>query len=213
MGRKQNARQPKKIDRPSIGIGGQDIHNQPRQEQHWWMAICTEFNRRGYFRFGCNLGLATRSAQRRDRSTGQKYRSRYFLLHQHDIQEWASRVCGRPRGYDESQARVSIAALVYSIAGRRDLTEFKACTAFLKAKDAIKVGDHYGEYTAYYKAQALFQADIEAWEKWNKLLIQELRQSQKQDGRFDGSFGSNVATSLSLLSLALNFRFLPIYER
>lgn len=116
-------------------------------------------------------------------------------------------------GYDESQARVSIAALVYSIAGRKDLNEFKACTAFLKAKDAIKVGDHYGEYTAYYKAQALFQADIEAWEKWNKLLIQELRQSQKQDGRFDGSFGPNVATSLSLLSLALNFRFLPIYER
>lgn len=116
-------------------------------------------------------------------------------------------------GYDESQARVSIAALVYSIAGRKDLNEFKACTAFLKAKDAVKVGDHYGEYTAYYKAQALFQADIEAWEKWNKLLIQELRQSQKPDGRFDGSFGSNVATSLSLLSLALNFRFLPIYER
>jgi hypothetical protein len=116
-------------------------------------------------------------------------------------------------GYDESQARISIATLVYAIAGRKDLKEFKACATFLKAKDAIKVGDHYGEYTAYYKAQALFQADSEAWEKWNKVLIKELKQTQKADGHFDGSFGPSVATSMSLLSLALNFRFLPIYER
>lgn len=116
-------------------------------------------------------------------------------------------------GYDESQARISIATLVYAIAGRKDLKEFKACATFLKAKDAIKIGDHYGEYTAYYKAQALFQADFEAWEKWNKILIKELKQTQKTDGHFDGSFGPSVATSMSLLSLALNFRFLPIYER
>ncbi len=116
-------------------------------------------------------------------------------------------------GFDESQARVSIATLVYAIAGRKDLKEFKACSTFLKAKDVVKVGDHYGEYTAYYKAQALFQADIEAWEKWNKVLIKELKSTQKSDGRFEGSFGPSVATSMSLLSLALNFRFLPIYER
>jgi hypothetical protein len=40
-----------------------------------------------------------------------------------------------------------------------------------------------------------------------------LKQKQKSDGHFDGSFGSAVATSMSLLALALNFRFLPIYER
>ncbi len=116
-------------------------------------------------------------------------------------------------GYDESQARVSIAALVYAISGRKELNEFKACAGFLKANEVSKLNDHYGEYTSYYKAQALFQADIEAWEKWNGLLIQELKKSQKSDGRFDGNFGPNVATSLSLLALALNFRFLPIYER
>ncbi len=116
-------------------------------------------------------------------------------------------------GYDESQARVSIAALVYAISGQKELAEFKACADFLKSRGSVKMGEHYGEYTSYYKAQALFQADTEAWEKWNKQLINELKQSQKSDGRFDGSFGPQVATSMSLLSLALNFRFLPIYER
>lgn len=116
-------------------------------------------------------------------------------------------------GFDNSPARVSIATLVYSIAGRKDLKEFKATSTFLKSSDSNETSDHYGEYTAYYKAQALFQADIGAWEKWNKSLIQDLKSKQKNDGHFDGNYGAPVATSMSLLSLALNFRFLPIYER
>jgi len=116
-------------------------------------------------------------------------------------------------GFDNSPARVSIATLVYSISGRKDLKEFKATSTFLKASDSNETSDHYGEYTAYYKAQALFQADIGAWEKWNKSLIQDLKAKQKSDGHFDGNYGAPVATSMSLLSLALNFRFLPIYER
>ena len=116
-------------------------------------------------------------------------------------------------GFDNSPARVSIATLVYSVAGRKDLKEFKATSTFLKSTDSNETGDHYGEYTAYYKAQALFQSDIAAWEKWNKNLIRELKEKQRQDGHFDGNYGAPVATSMSLLALALNFRFLPIYER
>ncbi len=116
-------------------------------------------------------------------------------------------------GTDSSPARVSIATLVYSIAGRKDLKEYKATSTFLKSNDTFETSDHYGEYTAYYKAQALFQADIATWGKWNGNLIRELKGRQKSDGHFDGNFGPTVATSMSLLALALNFRFLPIYER
>jgi hypothetical protein len=116
-------------------------------------------------------------------------------------------------GFDNSPARVSIATLVYAIAGRKDLKEFKATSSFLKSSDSNEVNDHYGEYTAYYKAQALFQTDLPTWEKWNKNLILELKKKQKSDGHFDGNFGPAVATSMNLLALALNFRFLPIYER
>jgi hypothetical protein len=116
-------------------------------------------------------------------------------------------------GFDNSPARVSIATLVYSIAGRKDLKEFNATSNFIKSSDTNEVNDHYGEYTAYYKAQALFQADLAAWEKWNKVLIQDLKKKQRSDGHFDGNFGPAVATSMNLLALALNFRFLPVYER
>ena len=116
-------------------------------------------------------------------------------------------------GFDNSPARVSIATLVYAISGRKDLKEFKATSSFLKSSDSNEVNDHYGEYTAYYKAQALFQTDLPTWEKWNKNLIVELKKKQKSDGHFDGNFGPAVATSMNLLALALNFRFLPIYER
>jgi hypothetical protein len=40
-----------------------------------------------------------------------------------------------------------------------------------------------------------------------------LKQSQNPDGSWDGQFGSTFSTATSLLSLALNYRFLPIYER
>ena len=70
------------------------------------------------------------------------------------------------------------------------------------------------EYARYYQAQALFQGDVEAWEKWNKLLIRQLKTSQHDDGHFDAQYGGPaIGTSMSLLALALNYKFLPIYER
>ena len=47
----------------------------------------------------------------------------------------------------------------------------------------------------------------------NKLLVRQLKTAQNADGSIKGQFGPTVSTSLSLLALALNYRFLPIYER
>ena len=116
-------------------------------------------------------------------------------------------------GFDESIARISIGTLVFAVARRKDLPQFKAALGYLKNKLEQPAGANYPEYTRYYEAQALFQGDVEAWEKWNKLLIRQLKQVQRPNGSFDGQFGTPVATSMSLLALALNYRFLPIYER
>jgi hypothetical protein len=118
-------------------------------------------------------------------------------------------------GFDESLARISIGSLVYSLARRKDLSQFKATLGYLKDKiDAgTSGGSGYAEYQRYYQAQALFQGDLEAWKKWNKLLVQQLKTTQQPDGSIPGSFGGSVGTSLSLLALALNYKFLPIYER
>ena len=116
-------------------------------------------------------------------------------------------------GFDESLARISIGTLVFAVARRKDLPQFKASLGYLKGKLEQASGGNYPEYTRYYEAQALFQGDVEAWEKWNKLLIRQLKQAQRPDGSFQGQFGTPIATSMSLLALALNYRFLPIYER
>ncbi len=118
-------------------------------------------------------------------------------------------------GMDESLARISIATLVYSLARRKDLPEFKATLGYLVEKIEFTGRSGFGwiDYQRYYQAQALFQGDVEAWKKWNKLLVQQLKAAQQADGSIPGQHGAPVGTSLSCLALALNFRFLPIYER
>lgn len=116
-------------------------------------------------------------------------------------------------GFDDSPARVSIANLSYAIGRRKDLQEYDLTLNFLKQRLEQQSGN-WPEYTRYYQAQALFQGDVDAWEKWNKLLIRQLKQMQQANGSFRGQMGGqSIDTSMSLLALALNFRFLPIYER
>lgn len=113
----------------------------------------------------------------------------------------------------DSVARTSIAALVYALARRKDLPQFKATLANLTGNLEANAGG-YLEYARYYQAQALFQGDTAAWEKWNNLLVRQLKQSQAPDGSIrGGQFGTNFNTSMSLLALALNYKLLPIYER
>lgn len=118
-------------------------------------------------------------------------------------------------GFDESLARISIATLVYSIARRKDLPQFKSTLNYLVNKVEFTGSSGFGwmNYQRYYQSQALFQGDVDAWERWNKLLVRELKSSQQADGSFPGQHGAAVSTSMSLLALAVNFRFLPIYER
>ncbi len=114
-------------------------------------------------------------------------------------------------GFGQSIARTSIACLVYSIAKRKDLKQYDATHKYLVSN--MNEQSHYEEYARYYEAQALFQADIEAWAKWNRSLVRQLKDSQADDGSFNGQFGKATSTAMNLLALALNYRFLPIYER
>jgi len=116
-------------------------------------------------------------------------------------------------GFGESLARSSIATLVYSVARRKDLKQYKAALDYIKQRIEQPTPQGWTEYARYYQAQALFQGDVAAWEKWNKLLVRQLKAAQLADGSFRGQLGNCVSTSLSLLALAVNFRFLPIYER
>jgi len=115
-------------------------------------------------------------------------------------------------GFDDSVARISIGTLVYAVARRKDMPEFKSTLLSLTSR-LEQASGNYVRYAQYYQAQALFQGDVEAWKKWNEQLVRELKAAQAEDGSFSGEFGKPIDTSLSLLAMALNFRFLPIYER
>ncbi|TWT82956.1 hypothetical protein CA13_44190 [Planctomycetes bacterium CA13] len=114
-------------------------------------------------------------------------------------------------GFGESIARSSITCLVLAIARRKDLPQYKATETYLR--NHLNQRSAWTEYARYYQAQALFQADIEAWKKWNEGLVRTLKSRQNADGSFRGNMGAANNTSLSLLALALNYRLLPIYER
>ena len=71
----------------------------------------------------------------------------------------------------------------------------------------------YPFYFEYYMSQALFHADQSLCEAWNHKNIHYLHASQTPNGSWLSDRGSSYATSLALLSIALNYRFLPIYEQ
>ena len=109
----------------------------------------------------------------------------------------------------DSMNRSSIATLVAAVSKQKDEEKFAATVKHLTTRLEHRESG-YPEYFRYYMAQALFQSDYEAWQKWNAATVQYLHGSQAEDGSFNRSAYS---TGMSLLALALNYRFLPIYER
>ena len=103
----------------------------------------------------------------------------------------------------------AISALVGAISKTRETEQYKA--SLKRITDNLEQREtSYPEYNRYYMAQALFQGDYAAWQKWNGAKVRELHDLQREDGAIgQGAYG----TGMSLLALALNYRFLPIYER
>jgi hypothetical protein len=121
-----------------------------------------------------------------------------------------------------TEATTSIGVLVFSIARRQDLPQYKRAVAYLeKASRGSPVSTNRAmglrgggsSYEHYYRAQALFQCNVQAWEDWNNRFVKTLKATQAKDGSFTSSYGPQVDTPLTLLALAVNYKFLPVYER
>ena len=106
--------------------------------------------------------------------------------------------------------RSAIACTVYALAKDKTSPVFKSAFEFIKQ---APVEAQYAQYYLYYASQAYFHSSPEAWQTWNRENIKMLRISQAAEGYWEGQFGRTFGTSASLLSLALNYRYLPIYER
>ena len=62
-------------------------------------------------------------------------------------------------------------------------------------------------------SQCGLASDFKGWQDWNDKQVQRLAESQNDDGSWDAGLGPGTSTALGLLSIALNYRYLPIYER
>ncbi len=113
-------------------------------------------------------------------------------------------------GMGQSMNRSAIATLVAAVSKQKDEEKYPATLKHITSQLEHRESSHYKEYFRYYMAQALFQGDYESWQKWNAMTIERLQNEQAEDGSFNGT---SYSTGMSLLALALNYRFLPIYER
>ena len=106
----------------------------------------------------------------------------------------------------------AIGLLSLSLAKERDSKGFQSSLGYLKKN--IDFRDRsYPYYFEYYMSQALFHADEITWKEWNMRNIRYLSAIQSPEGSFPGNQGVSFSTAGALLSLALNYRFLPIYEK
>jgi hypothetical protein len=111
--------------------------------------------------------------------------------------------------------RTAIGVVVYSLGDQNNSDAYKKAFKYLDSRVAEgEVPSNYYFYYLYYAAQAFFHnANPEKWKKWNEMNIQNLKRLQADNGSWNGNLGIVFSTSAALLSLALNYRFLPIYER
>lgn len=102
---------------------------------------------------------------------------------------------------------------------KRDKPELKAGVEYLS-----KQGPHPEDmYYNYYATQVMHHWDGELWDKWNKVMREQLVSTQVKDGPGAGSWnvtdphggtgGRIYQTALSLLTLEVYYRHLPIYRR
>ena len=115
-------------------------------------------------------------------------------------------------GQGGSKNLQAISSLVMSIGRRKNLKEYEAVSGQVSRNIEYNEAS-YPFYFRYYMAQALFQSDFESWQRWNTKTMRQLKVLQNQDGSFQSNHGQAYGTAMSMLALALNYRFLPIYER
>lgn len=109
--------------------------------------------------------------------------------------------------------RSAIGCLMFALAKKKDSPRYKSALEYMTGKQGGGDDSHYFHYYLYYAAQAFFHASPKLWNEWNAINITNLKEGQKPDGSWESNFGTTFATAASMLSLALNYRYLPIYER
>jgi hypothetical protein len=108
--------------------------------------------------------------------------------------------------------RTAISSLVHSLYDDYESETSRKNFEYIREKKDQTDGN-YPYYQFYYLSQALFQGDMSEWQLWNQKMIRVFDATQSANGSWSGARGATFSTASALLTMALNYRLMPIYER
>jgi hypothetical protein len=124
------------------------------------------------------------------------------------------------RGSQVTIACTGTSILALELSGKeyhRSPTSLKAGSYILKG-NMSPFSAHYF-YGIYYCSQAMFQLGDNYWNTFREKLHDQLFNNQNANGswtgraRDDNTFGPSYCTSMAILGLTVEYRYLPIYQR
>lgn len=116
-----------------------------------------------------------------------------------------------------SPTRAGTGILCLEICGEHHAPETLRAADYLLRKP-LRPEDSFFYYGVYYCSVGMFQVGGRYWDATSTHMTRLLLPMQQEDGSWpnqgrESAYGRNYATSMSLLALAVEYRFLPIYQR
>lgn len=111
-------------------------------------------------------------------------------------------------------ARTGAGVASLEVCGQYDSREVIRGLDYLIAQIGASDRMQHFHYGTYYAAQAVYQAkDARRWEQWFPRVRDQVLGLQKPNGTWESEYGDPYATSMMVLTLAIPYRYLPIYQR
>ncbi len=127
---------------------------------------------------------------------------------------------GYQPGGGPNNPRTGTGTLALEICGAHQTEEAIAGAEYLTRKEnAPRWSTHYFFYEVYYVPQALFQVGDTYFRPYYPRLVEILLEHQQNDGSWlsgdgnDRTGGRGYCTAMAVLALAVEYRYLPIYQR
>ena len=114
--------------------------------------------------------------------------------------------------------RTGTGILALEICGAHRTAEALGGAEYLIARP-LKFRDHYFFYGVYYCSIGMFKIGGKYWDETKRHLVAVLLSNQNDDGSWLARHGSErthgrvYSTSMAVLALAVEYRYLPIYQR
>ncbi len=120
--------------------------------------------------------------------------------------------CGYQPGRGPSYASGAAGLLALQICGEYDAPEVLGSANWLLGRKLHSKEKHFF-YGTYYYAQGMYQKGGDYAKKAKRDVESILRKNQRRDGSWHSRNGNVYATSMAVLSLSVQYHYLPIYQR